>query len=70
MAHVVTKVENGPSGWLVEVWSLASTGEKITRQAHVYEIKEFGGEREITSLDVFPCLYLDREDKSWLHGRA
>lgn len=62
-AHVVTQVENGQGGWLVEVWSLASAGEKITRQAHVYEIKEFGGEREITSLDVFPCFYLDREDK-------
>lgn len=48
---------------IIIVWSLASAGDKITRHKHDYEILEFGGEREITSLDVFPCKYLDIKDR-------
>jgi hypothetical protein len=46
----------------VTVWSLASAGDKIVRHRHDFEIHEFGGEREITSLDLFPCKYLDIKD--------
>lgn len=46
----------------VTVWSLASAGDKIFRKEHFYEIVEFDGEREITSLEVFPCKYLDEQD--------
>jgi hypothetical protein len=46
----------------VTVWSLASAGDKIFRKEHFYEIMEYGGEREITSLEVFPCKYLDEQD--------
>jgi hypothetical protein len=46
----------------ITVWSLASAGDKIVRHRHDYEIYEFGGERDITSLALFPCKYLDMKD--------
>jgi hypothetical protein len=65
-AFVVTAVsEKGnfdTSNAQVTVWSLASAGDKIFRKEYFYEIMEYSGEREITSLEVFPCKYLDEQD--------
>lgn len=66
-AFVVTMVaelgnRSDYESWQVTVWALASAGGKIIRKQHLYEIFEFGGERDITSLEIFPCKYLDIQD--------
>ena len=45
----------------VDAWNLAFNGTVITRQLRRIEIPVFDGEREISSLPVFPCRFI-RED--------
>ena len=51
-----------PKQTQIAVWSLASAGDKIVRHRHDFAINAFAGEREIISLDLFPCKYLDIKD--------
>jgi hypothetical protein len=43
-------------------WSLTYNGRHIVKTWHEVIINKFRGERQITSLPVFPCHYLDKED--------
>ena len=44
--------------WIVYLWNLGYTGVKLTRQASTYSIDRFQGEKDISTLDVFPTKYL------------
>lgn len=43
----------------VTCWNLQYKNGKIVRSTQVFKFNEFHGEREVTSLTVFPCQYLD-----------
>ena len=45
--------------WEVSVWSLAYTGELLTRQANEFGIYRYEGTKAIPSLEVFPVEYLE-----------
>ena len=49
--------------WEVSVWSLAYTGELLTRQANEFGIYRYEGTKAITSLEVFPVEYLEDSGK-------
>ncbi len=46
---------------LITAWSLAFAGSKIFRDARVFEISSYDGERVISSLGVFPTKYLHED---------
>ena len=48
--------------WIVSVWNIGYTRQLLFRESHRYSIFEFQGEREITSLGIFPSKFLDRLD--------
>ncbi|KAH6711918.1 hypothetical protein BKA61DRAFT_658428 [Leptodontidium sp. MPI-SDFR-AT-0119] len=48
--------------WAVKAWCLEYTGRHIFRKYHSFKIYDFKGEREITSLEVFPSSYQDNKD--------
>jgi hypothetical protein len=48
--------------WVITVWNLTYKGQNVFRERHKYSIPEFQGEREITSLNIFPSKFLDRFD--------
>lgn len=43
---------------VIHVWNLAFNGDTLTRQAHTFFIDIYQGEKEISSLDIFPVKYL------------
>lgn len=71
-AYVVTSVQTDPSilrplwqsdvPYIIHMWRLNYDGQFVTRQRCSVAIDYFEGERDITSLKVFPCEYLDRAD--------
>lgn len=48
--------------YLVHLWRLHYNGRYVTRQSCSAKIDYFDGERDITTLKVFPCEYLDQID--------
>ncbi|KAI9766662.1 MAG: hypothetical protein M1839_004785 [Geoglossum umbratile] len=50
------------SSWQIEYWSLVSDGETISRSLAYKTIEQFEGERDITSLVIFPTQYWDAID--------
>lgn len=71
-AYIISSVETDPSilrpSWenrmpyIMHLWRLSYDGRYIYRQLCSVGIDYFDDEREITSLKVFPCEYLDRAD--------
>lgn len=71
-AYVISYVVGDPSSlrpawqtglpFLVRLWRLSFDGRHVTRQMCSAAIDYFEGERDITSLKVFPCEYLDKAD--------
>jgi hypothetical protein len=50
------------SQWIVSAWFLEYNGKHVFRRSKNFRIKEFKGEREITSLNIFPSNYQDNKD--------
>lgn len=48
--------------WVAHCWSLTYDGRRIVKTSHEFIIDKFRGERQITSLPVFPSIYLDNSD--------
>jgi hypothetical protein len=48
--------------YIITVWRLAYTGRTVYREKHKFSILEYQGEREITSLDIYPAHFLDKTD--------
>ena len=46
----------------VEYWCLESDGQTLGRDLGRISIDQYEGERQVTSLSVYPCVYLDSED--------
>ena len=46
----------------VEYWCLESDGQTLGRDLGRISIDQYEGERQVTSLSVYPCRYLDSED--------
>ena len=46
----------------VKYWSLQSDGQTLSRNVEKKDIDQYEGERQVTSLLVYPCRYLDSED--------
>ena len=46
----------------VEYWCLQSDGQTLSRYLGSIDIDKYEGERQVTSLSVYPCRYLDSED--------
>jgi hypothetical protein len=55
--------ESGQTNYYVaHCWNMTYNGRRIVKTWHEFYIDKFRGERQITSLLVFPCIYLDRSD--------
>jgi hypothetical protein len=61
--EVAESVSKGRSDIIVKCWSLAYKARRVMKVRSQYTIYDFIGEREILSLPVFPCMYLDKTDK-------
>ncbi|KAJ4292782.1 hypothetical protein N0V90_009445 [Kalmusia sp. IMI 367209] len=70
-AYVVDQVSGGidynpwffiARSYSVRVWNLVYNGESIKRKSRIIEVQVFDGEREITSLPLFPTMFHDRLD--------
>ncbi|KAL9040175.1 MAG: hypothetical protein Q9214_004591 [Letrouitia sp. 1 TL-2023] len=48
--------------WSVSFWILESDGTFLGRELIVRDILKFSGERQVTSLPVYPCTYFDSLD--------
>jgi hypothetical protein len=48
---------------IINCWSLAYRSRRVMKTKSQFAIYEYMGEKEIMSLPVFPCAYLDRTDK-------
>lgn len=48
--------------YIITVWRLAYTGRSVYREKHKFSILEYQGERDITSLDIYPARFLDKTD--------
>jgi len=48
--------------YVAHCWNLTYDGHRIAKTSHEFYIDKFRGERQITSLLVFPCIYLDCSD--------
>jgi hypothetical protein len=48
---------------IINCWSLAYKSRRVMKVKSQFTIWEFIGEKEIISLPVFPCTYLDKTDK-------
>ena len=48
--------------FIITVWRLAYTGRTVYREKHKFSILEYQGERDITSLDIYPAYFLDKKD--------
>jgi hypothetical protein len=46
----------------IKVWYLGFDGTVLKRKASTVDIYEYVGEKEITSLDIYPCKYWDIKD--------
>lgn len=57
--HSVPSTTSSFDHWEVSVWSLAYTGELLTRQANEFGIYRYAGTKAIPSLEVFPVEYLE-----------
>jgi len=69
-AYVVDSISGGSlqsfSGrittpYQIDVWNLAFDGTVITRQLRTIKVPVFDGEREISSLPVFPCRFIHED---------
>jgi hypothetical protein len=60
--HIRSRALDRYNRWVVTVWNLAYRGQAVFRESHKYSIVEFQGEREITSLEIFPSKFLDKLD--------
>lgn len=70
-AYVVKEVRGGVNysalnrstrNYSIGIWHLVFNGVTITRSSKTIEVLEYDGEREITSLSVFPTKFQDRID--------
>jgi hypothetical protein len=59
---ILSNLEKQPEALILQLWSLNFDGQYVGRQLTNVVIPTFDGEREITSLEAFPCEYLDRND--------
>jgi len=54
--------DSSTSFWVIHCWNLTFNGRRIVKTSHEFYIDKFRGERQITSLPVFPSIYLDNLD--------
>jgi len=50
--------------WVIQVWNLAYTGQRLTRQAHEFTINRYNGQRFIDELNVFPKRFLKDDGRT------
>ena len=62
-AFVVGEVTEEVGRAIIKCWSLAYKSRRLMKKRTEFTINMFIGEREISSLPVFPCTYLDESDK-------
>jgi hypothetical protein len=48
--------------YVVELWNLDFDGRFVGRTCTLVTIAHFDGERQVTSLKIFPCEFIDRQD--------
>jgi hypothetical protein len=60
---VVEGTKRERAGLNIICWRLAYKSRRVMKEAIHFIIPEFIGEREISSLPVFPCTYIDTADK-------
>jgi hypothetical protein len=67
-AYVVESVDGGVNGrmasaYSIKVWNLAFDGTTINRQSMTVTVPIFDGEREVTSLPIFPMKYKENNEE-------
>ncbi|GLA73490.1 hypothetical protein AtubIFM55763_004411 [Aspergillus tubingensis] len=48
--------------YIVQLWNLDFNGTYVGRRSKTVTIAHFDGERQVTSLKIFPCHFIDRQD--------
>ena len=48
--------------WTIKAWHLNYTNGRFVRMSRSFKINKYDGEKDITTLPVFPCQYLDAFD--------
>jgi hypothetical protein len=61
--------DRSESFWVIHCWSLTYNGRRVVKTSHEFYIDKFRGERQITSLPVFPSIYLDNSDCGKMRAR-
>ena len=61
-AGVLMGAEYDDDDFTVKYWCLESDGQTLGRDLGEIDIDRYEGERQVTSLSVYPCRYLDSED--------
>ncbi|KAH8883586.1 P-loop containing nucleoside triphosphate hydrolase protein [Thozetella sp. PMI_491] len=59
---ILSDLDKTPEPLILQLWSLDFDGRYVGRRLTSVVIPTFDGEREITSLEAFPCEYLDLND--------
>ena len=49
--------------WTIQVWNLAYTGQRLTRQVHEFTIDRYNGICKIEELNIFPTQFLKEDGK-------
>ncbi|GAQ42498.1 hypothetical protein ANI_1_2222094 [Aspergillus niger] len=54
--------------YIVQLWNLDFNGTYVGRRSKTVTIAHFDGERQVTSLKIFPCHFIDRQDNGKTRG--
>lgn len=57
-----TTIGKWPKPYIIDLWNLDFDGRFVGRSSVTVTIPHFDGERQIKSLKIFPCEFVDRED--------
>ncbi|KUI68921.1 ATPase family AAA domain-containing protein 3 [Cytospora mali] len=61
---IIFRNDNERAPYKIRLWHLDFDGRRVGRRLQEKTLIQFDGEREITSLQVFPCHFLDRQDNA------
>ncbi|KUI55018.1 ATPase family AAA domain-containing protein 3 [Cytospora mali] len=61
---IIFRNDNERAPYKIHLWHLDYDGRRVGRRLQEKTLIQFDGEREITSLQVFPCHFLDRQDNA------
>jgi hypothetical protein len=67
---IMFRNDNERSPYVINLWYLDYDGRRVGRCSESRELMQFDGECPITSLEVFPCRFLDGEDNGSIRDKV